>query len=143
MIVMDQKSSKLSESKADDAVAAAPVEVFYDGGCPLCRAEIGYYRNSGANAQFTDVTQDGASPPGVSCEQALKRFHVRDEKGRLRSGAAAFAALWRVTPGWRWLGVIGGAPPFVWIGEGAYRLFLPVRPYLQKLVGRWSGESVR
>jgi len=140
---MDQKSSKPSESQPDDAVAAAPVEVFYDGGCPLCRAEIGYYRKSGANAQFTDVTQDGATPPGVTCEQALKRFHVRDAQGRLRSGAAAFAALWRVTPGWRWLGHIGGAPPFVWVGEGAYRLFLPIRPYLQQRVRQLKQGSAR
>jgi predicted DCC family thiol-disulfide oxidoreductase YuxK len=142
MIVMDQKSSKPSESKSDDAVTPAAVEVFYDGGCPLCRAEIGYYQRSGADALFTDVTQDGASPPGVSCAQALKRFHVRDSQGRLRSGAAAFAALWRVTPGWRWLGIIGGLPPFVWIGEGAYRLFLPIRPALQKLARRWSRADI-
>jgi len=133
---MEPKSSKADESAPDDAVRTASVEVYYDGGCPLCRAEMEYYRKRGSDAQFTDLTQDAASPEGVSCEAALKRFHVRDETGRLRSGAAAFAALWRATPGWRWLGVIGGLPPFVWIGEVLYRLFLPIRPYLQRLV-RW------
>ena len=114
--------------------------MFYDGGCPLCRAEMGYYRHKGAIAQFTDLTQGRASPEGVSCEAALKRFHVRDEEGRLRSGAAAFAALWRVTPGWRWFGMLGGIPPFVWIGEGLYRLFLPIRPHVQALVRRRRAE---
>ncbi len=109
----------------------------------MCRAEISYYRNQGANAQFTDLTQGNASPEGISCEAALKRFHVRDSNGRLRSGAAAFAARRRVTPGWRWLGVIGGLPPFVWIGEGLYRLFLPVRPHLQSLVRRLKTEDAR
>ena len=108
----------------------------------MCRAEIAYYRNQGANAQFTDLTQGGASPEGVSCEAALRRFHVRDRDGRLRSGAAAFAALWRATPGWRLLGVMGGVPPFVWIGEGLYRLFLPIRPSLQALVRLWQSERV-
>ena len=134
------ESSKPDESKPDDAVWTASVEVYYDGGCPLCRAEMAYYRQRGAIAQFTDLTQDGASPEGVSCDAALKRFHVRDETGRLRTGAAAFAALWRATPGWTWLGVIGGAPPFVWIGEGLYRLFLPIRPHLQRLVRRVQTE---
>jgi predicted DCC family thiol-disulfide oxidoreductase YuxK len=139
---MAQESSKPDESKPDDAVRTASVEVFYDGGCPLCRAEMSYYQDQGADAQFTDITRSGASPEGVSCEAALKRFHVRDQAGRLRSGAAAFAALWRATPGWRWLGVLGGCPPFVWIGEGMYRLFLPVRPHVQKLVRRFgSGLS--
>ena len=138
---MAQKSSKPYESKPDDAVRTASVEVFYDGGCPMCRAEMGYYRNRGANALFTDLTQGQGAPEGVSCDAALKRFHVRDQDGRLRSGAAAFAALWRVTPGWRWLGLIGGTPPFVWIGEGLYRLFLPIRPHLQALVRRLGTES--
>lgn len=136
------ESSKPDESKPDDAVRTASVEVYYDGACPLCRAEMSYYRRCGSNAQFTDLTQEGASPEGVSCDAALKRFHARDESGRLRSGAAAFAALWRVTPGWRWLGVIGGAPPFVWIGEGLYRLFLPIRPHLQGLVRRLRSGHV-
>lgn len=108
----------------------------------MCRAEISYYRNQGANAQFTDLTEGNASPEGMSSEAALKRFHVRDSNGRLRSGAAAFAALWRVTPGWRWLGVMGGVPPFVWIGEGLYRAFLPIRPSLQRLVRRLQSGRV-
>ncbi|WP_440959122.1 thiol-disulfide oxidoreductase DCC family protein [Oceanicaulis sp. LC35] len=137
---MALESSKPDESNPDDAVTTASVEVFYDGGCPLCRSEMSYYRARGSNAQFTDLTRGEVSPEGVSCDAALKRFHVRDETGRLRSGAAAFAALWRVTPGWRWLGRIGGVPPFVWIGEGLYRLFLPIRPALQMLVIRLSKE---
>jgi len=140
---MALESSKPDESNPDDAVRTASVEVYYDGACPMCRAEMGYYRQRGSNAQFTDLTRDSIPPEGVSCEAALKRFHVRDETGRLRSGAAAFAALWRVTPGWRWLGLIGGLPPFVWIGEGLYRLFLPVRPYLQSLVRKLKAEDAR
>lgn len=138
---MALKSSKPRESKPDDAVRTASVEVYYDGGCPLCRAEMSYYRQRGADAQFTDLTQGLGSPEGVSCDAALKRFHVRDHDGRVRSGAAAFAALWRATPGWRWLGRIGGTPPFVWIGEGLYRLFLPIRPSIQALVRRLRAEG--
>ena len=66
----------------------------------------------------------------------MKRFHVRRSDGRLVSGAAAFAELWKATPGWRWLGHVAALPPLVWIAEGAYRLFLLVRPAVQRAVRR-------
>ena len=111
--------------------------VYHDGACPLCRAEIAFYRRRGAAARFIDIADHTSEPPpGVNRDRALGRFHVQAADGRVMSGAAAFAALWRVTPGWRTLGRIGGAPPFVWIGEALYRLFLPVRPLLQTLARR-------
>jgi predicted DCC family thiol-disulfide oxidoreductase YuxK len=69
----------------------------------------------------------------------MARFHVRDAQGRLFSGAAAFSRLWRVFPGWRWLGYVSAWPPMSWLFELAYRLFLPLRPSLQKWVRQWSG----
>jgi len=114
--------------------------VYFDGACPLCRAEIGYYRNLGSAAVFHDVHAAGGHlPAGVSREQALGRFHVRLASGRIVSGARAFAELWKVTPGWRWLGRIAALPPLVWMLELAYRLFLPVRPALQGLWRKLSG----
>ncbi|MFZ1430197.1 MAG: DUF393 domain-containing protein, partial [Geminicoccaceae bacterium] len=63
--------------------------VYFDGACPLCRAEIGYYRGrdrSGA-LRFVDVAATGAElPVGVTRAEALQRFHVRAGNGRLRSG---------------------------------------------------------
>jgi predicted DCC family thiol-disulfide oxidoreductase YuxK len=110
--------------------------VHFDGACPLCRAEIAHYRKCGSQAAFADLADGGALPSGVEREAALRRFHVTLEDGQVVSGAAAFAALWRRTPGWRWAGRIGGAPPFVWIGEGLYRLFLPLRPVIRRVFFR-------
>lgn len=112
---------------------AAP-KVFYDGACPLCRAEIGFYRKSGAQAQFCDIAETGSPLPEGPCREAmLARFHVRRGDGELVSGAAAFAELWKATPGWRWFGHLAATPPFVWIGEVLYRVFLRIRPALQRL----------
>ena len=130
---MSSEKQKTTESSAQ---TGARCEVFFDGSCPLCRAEIGLYRNSGSNAQFTDISGEDAPPPEISRTEAMKRFHVRRRDGTLMSGAAAFAELWKATPGWRWLGHIAAIPPFVWIGEGLYRLFLIVRPAVQKAVRR-------
>jgi len=116
---------------------AQPVEVYFDGACPLCRAEIGLYKRLGAKARFHDLTDGGATPEGVDCAAALKRFHVTDSRGEVRSGARAFAELWKATPGvWRPLGHLAAAPPFVWIGEALYRVFLVIRPGFQALARR-------
>lgn len=128
---MDGETQRTTESPQADAAHSAACEVFFDGACPLCRAEIALYRNQGAEATFTDIAGEGAPPEEIGRETALKRFHVRRADGRLLSGGAAFAELWKRTPGWRWLGHIAAAPPFVWIGEGAYRLFLLIRPSIQ------------
>ena len=99
----------------------------------MCHAEIDHYRRQGAQAAFNDIA-DGASPPaGLTRQQALARFHVRTSTGEMVSGARAFAELWKATPGWRWLGRLAARPPLLWLLEGLYRLFLPVRPLLQRI----------
>ncbi len=137
---MSEETQKTTESTAETAAGVgAACEVFFDGDCPLCRAEIGFYQRSGSDAQFTNVAGGGKAPSEITREEALGRFHVRKADGTLVSGAAAFAELWKATPGWRWLGHIGALPPFVWIGEGLYRLFLIFRPSLQRFVRRVAG----
>ena len=66
--------------------------IFYDGSCPLCRAEVGLYRDQDrAHALgLVDVSLDHAPlPSALSAEQALERFHVTTADGRLLAGAAA------------------------------------------------------
>ena len=125
---MTRQTQKTTESTAKNAPQC---EVFFDGDCVLCRAEIRLYENSGAHARFTNIAASGAAPEEVGREAALKRFHVRRADGVLVSGAAAFAELWKATPGWRWLGRFVAKRPMVWIAEVAYRAFLLVRPGVQ------------
>jgi len=112
--------------------------VYFDGSCPLCRREISLYRGlqSKQLLQWVDVSASAALPLGLSCEQAMRRFHVRDGRGRLYSGAEAFSLLWRCFSGWRVLGWMTAVPPLSWLAEVAYRLFLPVRPRLQAWLRR-------
>ena len=119
-----------------------PLTVLYDGACPLCRREIGVYRGLRPNTPvcFADVSDAAlALPPGTTREQLLARFHVRGRDGQLLSGAQAFLALWAVLPGWRWLAMAGRLPGAAWVMERTYRLFLHLRPTLQ----RWASRLER
>ena len=69
-------------------------------------------------------------------EAAMRRFHVKRRDGTLVSGGAAFAELWAVMPAFRPLGILFRHPPFSWAIALGYRLFLPLRPWLQKFAAR-------
>ena len=113
--------------------------VFYDGACPLCRREIGWYRRrrNDGRIDWLDVSQcaDEALPQGLDRPTLLARFHVALPDGRVVSGSSAFAALWLRYPGLRWAGRLARIPPLPLLLELGYRLFLRLRPRLQRLAG--------
>jgi len=123
-------------------MSKSELTIYYDGSCPLCRREIALYRRLAAarRLHWQDVSEDGCLGEGLSCEVAMRRFHVRDNHGRLFSGGAAFARLWRALPGWRVAGWLFAWPPLSWLLEGTYRVFLRGRPSLQRLLRRWWKE---
>lgn len=116
------------------------IEVFFDGACPLCRREIGFYqRRRGADRfKWVDVSRlpDGPVADAVSRDEMLARFHVRGADGELVSGGAAFALLWAALPGFRLLGRLLLAAPLRWVLDPAYDLFLRLRPALQSVARR-------
>jgi predicted DCC family thiol-disulfide oxidoreductase YuxK len=117
---------------------AAPVQVFYDGSCPLCTAEIGYYRqrDTSCAVSFVDVSSDQFSEDErLSRSEAMARFHVRAANGAQMSGARGFVELWRVIPSWRWLFRLTKIPGAVSILEVFYRLFLCLRPLVVRAFG--------
>jgi predicted DCC family thiol-disulfide oxidoreductase YuxK len=113
--------------------------VFFDGSCPLCRAEIGYYRRkdqAGALC-FVDVSETGAATPeGITQQRAMERFHVRARDGRVLSGAAAFVEVWTRLPKWSWAARAASLPGALAALELGYRMFLQVRPSISRVFGQ-------
>ena len=106
----------------------SPLTVYYDGACPVCRREIGFYqKRTGGAVRYCDVAAEVCPAPDLDREQALRRFHVRMPDGALVSGAAAFLALWRATPGFRLPASLLSAPPVVAVLDVAYAGFLRLR----------------
>jgi len=123
---------------------AAGARVFYDGSCPLCRAEIGLYREArGSEAlEFVDLSDPAATlPENLSRAEALARFHVRTADGRLVSGAAAFGELWSHLPRWRGFARVARWPVMRFLLERAYRVFLKLRPVIVWIYVRTFGRG--
>ncbi|MGY6643908.1 MAG: thiol-disulfide oxidoreductase DCC family protein [Salinarimonas sp.] len=114
--------------------------IFYDGACPLCAREIAFYRRrKGAERlRWMDVAQlapDQDVAPGLARADALARFHVMDAHGKLISGGRAFAEIMAQLDGLRIIGRVLRREPLASLLDGAYAVFLPVRPRLQRLFG--------
>ena len=113
--------------------------VFFDGSCPICRAEIGYYRRrdqAGALC-FIDVSEIGApTPGGITQQRAMQRFHVRARDGSVLSGAAAFVEVWTNLPKWRWAARAASLPGALAALELGYRMSLIVRPFISLVFGQ-------
>ena len=115
--------------------------VYFDGSCPLCRAEITHYRGTDRAGAlcFVDVSAtDAPLPDGLTRQQAMERFHVHDGNGQLLSGAPAFVEVWSQLPGWRWAARAASLPGAMSLLEGGYRLFLPIRPHISRLFRKLS-----
>ncbi len=85
--------------------------------------------------QWLDVSCLKESPVNGHHKSVLmQRFHVITADGELISGARAFVHMWQLLPRWRYLAVISKVPGVLVMMEWCYRLFLGLRPRLQKMV---------
>ena len=111
--------------------------VLYDGACPICAKEINLYRGQvGAElVRWLDVSRlaEREIPLGLSRREVLDRFHVIGNDGSIKTGAAAFVALWTVLPKFQRVARMVDNPPLLFLLEIGYSLFLRFRPLLQRL----------
>ena len=121
--------------------------VLYDGDCPLCRREIAHAkglseRTTDSALCFVDISREAESATyAADRAMLLARFHVQRADGSRLDGAAAFVAMWRRLPGWRWLARLASLPGMLPVMELAYRGFLHLRPALQAVVRRLDAAT--
>lgn len=126
-----------------DLPAPGKASVYYDGGCPLCRAEIASYQKAegGEALHWIDAQGCGPSELGAGLDRpvALARLHVRRADGTLLQGAAAFVEIWAALPRWRWLAKMARLPGLLPLLDLGYSGFLRLRPLWRPA----SGEADR
>lgn len=90
----------------------APINVFFDGLCPVCRREVALYRRLAAPGTvcWTNIAApDALHGESFGHDAALTLLHVRDGNGALRTGLDAHLLLWARLPGWCVLAWVLGA----------------------------------
>lgn len=91
-----------------------PLTLYYDGGCPLCLAEMHnlMLRNREGLLQFVDIADPAnAIPAGADRADMMQLLHGRSADGRWLIGVEVFVAMYEAVGlswvaralGWRWL----------------------------------------
>jgi predicted DCC family thiol-disulfide oxidoreductase YuxK len=112
--------------------------LFYDGACPLCRAEILFLsrRSSATLLDFVDINSQLYDPVeiGVSCEQALASMYGQYANGELIDGVSVFPEAYRRAglPFLAWAFSQKAMQPLLQIG---YRFFAKNRHAISKIFG--------
>ena len=125
----------------DIASSEAPLQVFYNSACPVCRAGISHQRKQDmvGTCQWIDVHQEDAPalPDASKLDDVRERLHVVDEKGKLHIGISAFIKIWRKSPRYRWLARILRLPVIQGCAQAIYIGFAKFLFHWNKLKGHW------
>ena len=105
--------------------------LYYDGACPLCRAEVNKLRSLTRGALELENIHDLEPADGVPDKQTLmSRLHLRTADGEWLTGLDANIRAWRHTP-LRYLWRALGSWPLRPISSRAYEFWLRQRQNLQ------------
>ena len=75
--------------------------LYYDGACPLCRAEIGKLAKfSDGELNLVDIHQIDEQETGLEKAALLARLHLKTATGEWITGLKANIRAWQYTPFW-------------------------------------------
>jgi predicted DCC family thiol-disulfide oxidoreductase YuxK len=119
--------------------------VWYNTRCPVCTAGIDRQRNKllaavqAGTIEFRDINlePEALARHGASLADVRRRLHATDEAGRLLVGADVAVAVWRLTPGERWLAALFGNPVMRPLTRFAYDRFADLLYAWNRRKGRW------
>ena len=119
--------------------------VWYNTRCPVCDAGINRQRNKllaavqAGTIEFRDINlePEALAGHGASLADVRRRLHAIDEAGRLLVGADVAVAVWRLTPGERWLAALFGNPVVRPLTRFAYDRFADLLYAWNRRKGRW------
>lgn len=119
------------------------IEVFYDGGCPLCRREIEMIRrkDKAELIRFTDIDDPSfnAESVGKTQQELMAQLHGRLPDGTWISGVETFRRLYSAI-GFRWAVGFSRLPVIAQIMNVGYAAFAR---YRLALTGRCKSELCR
>lgn len=118
---------------------AFPLQIFYDGSCMICSAEMDNYRRTNPENRlvFIDISSAEFKPETYGKTQAefMAKIHVRDAEGKFSTGVDAFIDIWQAYPSGslcRLFGALIGLPGINLLSRLGYRAFARYRYLLPK-----------
>ena len=124
---------------------AWPLQVFFDGACPICSREIAFTRRRDRlhHIEFIDIAgvEFDAAAHGLALQRLNEKMHAKGADGRVYIGVEAFRQIARALPaslltlGFRGLLHIPGV---MWIARLYYSWFAKNR---LRLGGRCTAET--
>lgn len=122
---------------------SAPIEVLYNGVCPVCRAGACDLERRAAAARAGVVFTDVAARPealeraGVTLDAVRLKLHAVTPEGRVLRGMPAVSLAWSATPPFRPLGRLTRLPPVNWLAAAAYHVAAHALWAWNRACGRW------
>ena len=117
------------------------IEVFYDGGCPVCSREVRFLqrRDRRGVIRFTDIDAAGFEAPagGPGFDALMARIHGRLSDGTWIEGVEVFRQLYTVI----WLGplvALSRLPGITQLLDWSYGVFARNR---RRVFGRCTAET--
>jgi predicted DCC family thiol-disulfide oxidoreductase YuxK len=113
-----------------------PLQIFYDGNCSICAAEIKHYLHQDHGGRLLGVNIHGAdfvAPAGLTPAALMYEMHVIDARGTIYRNIAAFQVIWQAFPAiplYCFLAAVFALPLLNPLARGGYRLFARLRRYL-------------
>lgn len=112
------------------------LNVFYDGQCKICQAEMRHYMECDDEGlfNFIDITKDSfeASKYRLNANEVHDQLHVQIQGGATYTGVDSLVEIWRRIPRYKllaWPAQLKIIRPFLDLG---YSIFSTLRPYLPK-----------
>lgn len=134
-------TQNLDNSSTSPDRATHAFEVFFDGGCPLCRREIAWLArlDRAGRLRFTDIGEAAFHPESLGLDRArlMGRIHGRDQEGKIVEGVEVFRRLYGAV-GFRRLVTVSRLPGVSHALDVFYDWFAKNR---LRLTGRCDSEA--
>ncbi len=116
-----------------------PLNVFYDGSCIVCAAEIEHYLRKDRDGKLLAIdisTPDfDPAPHQILLADFMHQLHAIDQDGQVFKGVDSFWAIWQAFPTSTVYGIMGRIIRLPVVNRFArigYWLFARIRPFLPK-----------
>lgn len=87
---------KATKETLEERDSKTPLELLYDGECPICKREICLLqkKDSQTKIKFVDISSKEFNHSNIDYNTAMSQIHAIDGKGNLLVGIPAFAAVY-------------------------------------------------